>query len=324
MILPHFIVDSEMGQPACQYLLGGAFETGTCAARTVRPMRYTRVMKLIQGPFACSKMESFIRSKYESKRWAMDGSPPQDPSVLEQGSSAANDPESAPVPQETGPSRPSHATTGSISSSKLAPPAVARQPHAHQLLSANFDQTTQSAPPSAPAQEAKPAAPSNNELFSLDFHAPAAPAQTSDTLGSAQPKKDVKQDILSLFSTQNPAASASTVTPIYNAFSSAAASPWGSNAAANHQAQPTSMIGTTGVGAWGASSGWTGGSAAPSSQSGLLGTVPQSSLFNTSEVWGVPQSQHSQDVLHQRKTSASVAPTVKKDDVFGDIWGGFK
>jgi hypothetical protein len=32
-----------------------------------------------------SKIESFIRSKYESKRWAMDGPPPSDPSVLEQG-----------------------------------------------------------------------------------------------------------------------------------------------------------------------------------------------------------------------------------------------
>lgn len=32
-----------------------------------------------------SKIESFIRSKYESKRWAMDGPPPSDPSVLEGG-----------------------------------------------------------------------------------------------------------------------------------------------------------------------------------------------------------------------------------------------
>ncbi|KAF8439314.1 hypothetical protein L210DRAFT_3402416, partial [Boletus edulis BED1] len=29
------------------------------------------------------KMESFIRSKYESRRWAMDGPPPSDPSVLD-------------------------------------------------------------------------------------------------------------------------------------------------------------------------------------------------------------------------------------------------
>ena len=30
-----------------------------------------------------SKIESFIRSKYESKRWAMDGPLPEDPKVLE-------------------------------------------------------------------------------------------------------------------------------------------------------------------------------------------------------------------------------------------------
>jgi hypothetical protein len=30
------------------------------------------------------KMESFIRSKYESRRWAMEGPRPEDPSVLEQ------------------------------------------------------------------------------------------------------------------------------------------------------------------------------------------------------------------------------------------------
>ncbi|KAF9647176.1 Arf GTPase activating protein, partial [Thelephora ganbajun] len=29
------------------------------------------------------KMESFIRSKYETKRWAMEGDPPEDPSVLD-------------------------------------------------------------------------------------------------------------------------------------------------------------------------------------------------------------------------------------------------
>ncbi|EJD54941.1 Arf GTPase activating protein, partial [Auricularia subglabra TFB-10046 SS5] len=31
------------------------------------------------------KIESFIRSKYESRRWAMEGPPPSDPSVLESG-----------------------------------------------------------------------------------------------------------------------------------------------------------------------------------------------------------------------------------------------
>ena len=37
----------------------------------------------------CSKIESFIRSKYESRRWAMDGPPPADPAELEQGGGAS-------------------------------------------------------------------------------------------------------------------------------------------------------------------------------------------------------------------------------------------
>jgi len=279
------------------------------------------------------KMESFIRSKYESRRWAMEGSPPADPSALELGSSAANDPESAPSSREPASlPRPSHATTGSISSAKPAPPVTTtRQPQVHQLLSSNFvsaGPTSQSNSTPTPVQEVKPVMP-NNDLFSLDFHAPAAPA---DGLSSVQSKKDVKQDILSLFSTRSSAA-ASTTTPIFNAFSSqsAVASPWAANAAANHQVQPTSMIGTTGVGAWGASSGWTGGPAAPSSQSSLWGAPgmaslqpQQSSLFNTSEVWGASQNQPSQDLLGNQPRMTSVASTVKKDDLFDDIWGGFK
>ena len=35
--------------------------------------------------YLLSKMESFIRSKYESRRWALEGSPPEDPSTLENG-----------------------------------------------------------------------------------------------------------------------------------------------------------------------------------------------------------------------------------------------
>ncbi|KAF8341711.1 hypothetical protein F5887DRAFT_1062464 [Amanita rubescens] len=283
------------------------------------------------------KMESFIRSKYESRRWAMDGSPPADPSALEQGSSTASNPESAPSSREVAsPPRPSHATTGSISSAKPAPPVTTtRLPQAHQLLSSNFVSAApagQSNSTPIPVQEAKPAMPANNDLFSLDFHAPAAPAQMNDVLSSAQSKKNVKQDILSLFSTRS-AAAASTATPIYSTFSSqsAVASPWATNAAVNHQVQPTSMIGSTGVGAWGTSSGWTGGPANTSSQSNLWGTPgtaslqPQpSSLFNTNEVWGASQNQPSQDLFGNQPRMASVAPTVKKDDLFDDIWGGFK
>lgn len=264
----------------------------------------------------------------------MEGSPPADPSALEQGSSTANDPESAPLSRESASTpRPSHAATGSISSVKSAPPvATTRQLQVHQLLSSNFvgaGPTSQSNSTPTPVQEAKPAMPANNDLFSLDFHAPVASTQMNDGASPAQSQKDVKHDILSLFTTP----AASTTTPIYNAFSSqpAVASPWAANTAANHQVQPTSMIGTTGVGAWGASSGWTGGPVAPSPQSSLWGAPgtaslqpQQSSLFNTSEVWSASQNQPSQDLFGNQPRMTSVASTVKKDDLFDDIWGGFK
>ncbi|KAK2459751.1 hypothetical protein APHAL10511_008183 [Amanita phalloides] len=275
------------------------------------------------------KMESFIRSKYETRRWAMDGRPPVDPSVLDQEPSR-NVPESVPQPQEPSPpSRPSHVTTSSISSSRVAPRVTTRQPQTHQLLSTNFaiaDSTTESTP--VPTQEAKPVPPTNNDLFSLDFHSPPTvpPAQNDDN-SSSQPKKDVKQDILSLFSVQNQVASKAAST--FNAFSSpaAAASPWASGP--SHHIQPTSMIGTAGVGAWGTSSGWTGGSTAPSPQldlwrtSGTASLQPQQpSLFNTSEVWNTPSTSQNQDLFNAPLTNT--APANKKDDVFGDLWGSYK
>ncbi|TFY63464.1 hypothetical protein EVJ58_g3237 [Rhodofomes roseus] len=138
------------------------------------------------------KMESFIRSKYESRRWAMDGPPPSDPSTLDgQSSGAAN----------------TTATSAAQQPSRTATPV---QSNPHQLLSTSVaNRAQQNAPktalpapvaPQAPTPQAPPAAPTvSNDLFSLDFHAPAStPPSTS---ASPAPRKDVKQDILSLFST---------------------------------------------------------------------------------------------------------------------------
>ncbi|KAG8924861.1 hypothetical protein FRC02_010143 [Tulasnella sp. 418] len=63
------------------------------------------------------KIESFIRNKYELRRWAMDGQPPSDPSVLEQG---AEEPKAEAEPAEsvalTSSSTPPHSTNSSVSS----------------------------------------------------------------------------------------------------------------------------------------------------------------------------------------------------------------
>ncbi|KAF9466873.1 hypothetical protein BDZ94DRAFT_1211775 [Collybia nuda] len=289
------------------------------------------------------KMESFVRSKYESRRWALDGPPPTDPSVLDKGSVAPAQPIEQQAPQAPSVSRPAHAPSGSISTRS----PVTRQPQAHQLLSSNYTNTqhrpsvaTRGTAPVAQAPTPPPTQPPapENELFSLDFHAP--PVTSSSTNDSAtHPKKDVKQDILSLFS--SPPA---PVAPAFGQFGGAAQiSPWGAVQSQQPQQQqqhmqmqmqqPTSMIGNNGAGAWGASSGWTGAPAAvPPAQGSLWGNPTNSmpgfqqqqvNIFNTNDVWGstAPTGAPAQDLF---STPFSTTTTQKKDDAFGDIWGGFK
>ncbi|KAF9448832.1 ArfGap-domain-containing protein [Macrolepiota fuliginosa MF-IS2] len=259
------------------------------------------------------KMESFIRSKYESRRWAMDGPPPPDPSVLESNLTAELPP--VPPPQEQPPATARSSHTPSNSTSLRSSAFTTRQPQTHQLLSSNFNKPNATQAPVQPAtQPTQPAQPPppQDDLFSLDFH---APPQTTPSNVAQQPKKDVKQDILSLFS----AAPGNSVPNPMNQFGSGL---WNTPSQPQQPAQPTSMIGSTGAGAWGTSSGWGPAATAPPAQPNVWGTattnppIHQDSLFNTNDVWG--------------NTSTSTAGTglsttsQKKDDVFGDIWGSFK
>ncbi|TFK38632.1 hypothetical protein BDQ12DRAFT_630382 [Crucibulum laeve] len=281
------------------------------------------------------KMESFIRSKYESRRWALDGPPPTDPSVLESGAGSL-----APVqspPQPTAPTtRISHAPTNSISTHQVAPPITTRQPQPHQLLSTGH--TNRQSPAVSPSLTpvavpiATPPQPkaSENDLFSLDFHALTSSNPVNNSSATQAPKKDVKQDILSLFSVPAPATAAPSG---FGQFGTpATTSPWGAQVQQPQQPQQqTSMVGANGVGAWGASSGWTSAAAMPPQQSvwgnaGLSAVQqPQTSLFNTSDVWGssAPAPPAGQDLFGSSFTSTS-STVPKKDDAFGDIWGGFK
>lgn len=284
-------------------------------------------------------MESFIRSKYESKRWARDGPLPSDPSVLANGADPPI-PQQQAVPSNTSTSRPTHASSASLSGRSTI---TTRQPQAHQLLSTNFPTTqrqptaTATAIPPAPAAApvpppAQPKAP-ENDLFSLDFHAPPVPVAPTPEA----PKKDVKQEILSLFSTA-PAISA----PAYGQFGGvpAGASPWGNVQPQQQQQyqQPTSMLGNNGIGAWGTASGWTGASIAqPPMQTNLWGNPAPAStmqqpvsagLFNTTDMWSsaAPAAAPSQDLFGTSLGSGGGGSlgTQKKDDAFGDLWGGFK
>ncbi|OCH94214.1 ArfGap-domain-containing protein [Obba rivulosa] len=277
------------------------------------------------------KMESFIRSKYESRRWALEGPPPADPSTLESDAPAAA-PESAP--------RPAQPATPPASSTPRSSVTISRQPQPHRLLSTSVanraQQQQQAAAPAVPAPQAptSPPTPSQptavDDLFSLDFHPPTA----SPTPPPGAPKADVKQNIMSLFST--PAQTAPAQGGL-GQFAQAQPSPWGAPA---QQQQPTSMMGNAGVGMWGASSGWSAPQAAPAQTSVWASANPQwgtpapvssptatqqqQGLFATSDVWGSP-APASDGGLGSGDLFGSSLPTMqKKDDAFGDIWGGFK
>lgn len=91
-------------------------------------------------------------------------------------------------------------------------------------------------------------------------------------------------------------------------------------------AQPTSFMGNAGVGMWGASSGWN--APAPAQpQSNLWGqpqvqSPPQqpqgAGMFNTNDVWAASGAGGAAG------GAFGGSSTQKKDDAFGDIWGGFK
>jgi len=282
-------------------------------------------------------MESFVRSKYESRRWALEGPPPADPSVLDDSSAAAT-PVSDAVQQQpsAAPSsaRPTHASNKSFSTRRLVSPAVQQatvttlQPQAHQLLSAAAtDKSPQPriAPPASSAFAPQPQPqPPQNDLFTLDFHSPANDSVTVD-----QPKKDVKQDILSLFSAPSTSVPPASVSVGFGQFSAAPQqpSPWAADFGHNTQqrvAPVTSMVGSSGIGAWGATSGWNG--------EGVWGpTVTQQAVqqpqtqqhpagFGSTNLWGSTNPVGSSDLFSSSLTSAP----QKKDDVFGDLWGGFK
>lgn len=156
------------------------------------------------------KMESFIRSKYESKRWAMEG-PLPDPATL--GATPSEAPAQPAVEQQQ-------------QAKSVASPSTQRQqkqPTAIDLLGGAFgdapsSSSTKAAPslgfPGAPSNRASPApaaasrqaapapAASSNGggLFDLDFNAAPsnsnAVTSTSETAGSGRKNN---ADILSLF-----------------------------------------------------------------------------------------------------------------------------
>jgi len=136
------------------------------------------------------KMESFIRSKYESRRWAMDGPPPADPSILEAPAASVEQAvqqivtASPPAPLRSSSTAVSvlPALPGMQGLSRLNPPTApsrpVQEPAVVPILADN-----------AVATPKKPL----DDLFSLDFRSPPPP------MTEAREPKTAKSDILSLF-----------------------------------------------------------------------------------------------------------------------------
>ncbi|BGO91971.1 hypothetical protein NBRC10512_001076 [Rhodotorula toruloides] len=141
------------------------------------------------------KIESFIRSKYESKRWATEG-PVPDPETLDGDSSGA-----APAETVAPPPRTSSASSASAPRKAAATTSI-------DLLSAAPSTGRPSSSSSARSTPAPPK-PAQDSLFDLDFgsspSAPStAPAASPPPQQQQQPKRDPKADILSLFNAAPP------------------------------------------------------------------------------------------------------------------------
>ncbi|KAG8941951.1 hypothetical protein FRC04_003910 [Tulasnella sp. 424] len=289
------------------------------------------------------KVESFIRSKYESRRWAMEGPPPEDPSILDQ-EQAAQEPAPTPAVQAI------VAADSQSSSPRSQSPANAGGRTAHPLLSTAMMSTnrakasptsvspapvtSRSPPPPAPAPPAP--APAVDDLFSLDFHAPAPGAPTgTNAAATSPPRKDVKNDIMSLFSTSSPpvaqaipnstaawgGANAWGAPAQQPAATAASADPWGSFTSAPAQSTNQSFFGSP-PGQQGFGGGF-GAFQQPTSNASLFGSssnvwanpaanpapAASSGGFGGAGIWGQPAS------------AAPTQPAAKKqDDAFGDLW----
>jgi stromal membrane-associated protein len=289
-------------------------------------------------------MDSFIRSKYETRRWALDGPSPEDPSVLDTDTPISTQ---QPVQQQSVPAPPPRKQLPSV-----APAAPAR----HQLLSATHRQQHQlgqqlqspEQKPQQPTVVAEPAPTPQNDLFSLDFHSSAAPVSAATQ--EATVSRNAKQDIMSLFASSPPPTQHQVQTS------------WSQPQQPITQQQPKqqSMMGANGVGMWGVSSGWAPPPPQQQSQniwgdfmSGTNGAVsmgmgqqPQQSLQMQMQYGGQSQilsgghqqipngGQQQQQLFGTNDIWASSAPATSgntiggstggQKDAFDDVWGGFK
>ncbi|KAI5369671.1 Putative Arf GTPase activating protein [Septoria linicola] len=185
-----------------------------------------------------AKIENFIRTKYDSKRWVMDG-PIPDPSTLSDGNADDDVPLNV-VQQQVKERERSASIRNGQATGSLAGPPRAQQPQM-DLFGDMSEPAAQPArpsttepsinrpgPPKAPVAVPKQTKPGES-LLGLDFFggtqsaAPARPSSTGPNAGVSG-RSDLKQSILSLYASK-PAAPPPQ--PAANAFSGMS-SPWAS------------------------------------------------------------------------------------------------
>jgi len=246
------------------------------------------------------KVESFIRSKYESRRWALDGPPPIDPSVLEQEDDA-----SQPVPATSENVGEEASVFRDLSVPEVSIVNALPTTGPYPLLSTALlssqrgnASVTKSRPKSPPVSAP---APPPDDLFSLDFHSAPTPSN------SQGPPRDVKNDIMSLFS----ATTAPTAPAIPNGTSVWGGSqPWTT-------AQPAT---NTASDPWG---NFTSAVPAESSSQGVSGFARAQQAPNFAQnVWAnsSASSQPSGPGGGLWASDPSNPSTASKGDAFADIW----
>lgn len=157
-----------------------------------------------------AKIENFIRTKYEAKRWVMDG-PIPDPSTLDE---EGDDDVPLSIIKEKQEIARANSLRQAPQSSSVGPSAVRRAPQPDLFANDSAQQRSSSGPPPAvrhskpesapPPPQAKPQR-AGDSLLGLDFFAQDAPAPprsssaapTSGIPGQSRP--DLKQSILSLY-----------------------------------------------------------------------------------------------------------------------------
>lgn len=159
-----------------------------------------------------AKMENFIRTKYESKRWVMDG-PVPNPATLD---AEGDDDIPLNLVKEKQDIQRSQRTAASPASA-AGPSAVRREPQADLLANDASLQRPSTGPPMARPTNAPPPPPQSkstkpaDSLLGLDFFAPPAQPAHSRSASAApvsgvagQSRPDLKQSILSLYAAPRP------------------------------------------------------------------------------------------------------------------------